>query len=103
LDNEKVQFNVKRFKIETTTLNNKFYFIKEVEGNYVEVISTDPDPIVVIRSGRGSQIRETKVKINDFVEVMGWKAIGNKLADYSKSTEIECFETGNDKNQPELF
>ncbi len=103
LDNEKVQFNVKRFKIETTTLNNKFYFIKEVEGNHVEVISTDPDPIVVIRSGRGSQIRETKVKINDFVEVMGWKAIGNKLADYSKSTEIECFETGNDKNQPELF
>lgn len=103
LDNEKVQFNVKRFKIETTTLNNKFYFIKEVEGNYVEVVSTDPDPIVVIRSGRGSQIRETKVKVNDFVEVMGWKAIGNKLADYSKSTEIECYETASDKNQPELF
>ena len=28
LDNEKLQYNVKRFKIETTTLNNKFYFIK---------------------------------------------------------------------------
>ena len=28
LDNEKQQFNVKRFKIETTTLHNKFLFIK---------------------------------------------------------------------------
>ena len=29
LDKEKVQFNIKRFKIETTTLRNKFSFIKE--------------------------------------------------------------------------
>src|SRR5436190_3955433 len=29
LDNEKKQFNVKRFKVETTTLKNKFFFIKE--------------------------------------------------------------------------
>ena len=35
LDNEKMQFNVKRFKIETTTLHNKFFFIKEGEGNQV--------------------------------------------------------------------
>ncbi|HRD43538.1 MAG TPA: DNA gyrase/topoisomerase IV subunit A, partial [Ferruginibacter sp.] len=32
LDNEKFQFNIKRFKIETTTLNNKFFFIKEGKG-----------------------------------------------------------------------
>jgi topoisomerase-4 subunit A len=29
LDNEKLQYNIKRFKIETTTLHNKFLFIKE--------------------------------------------------------------------------
>ncbi len=33
LDKEKLQYNIKRFKIETTTLHNKFFFIKEGEGN----------------------------------------------------------------------
>jgi len=76
LDNEKLQFNVKRFKIETTTLNTKFSFIKEGEGNYLEAVSTDEKPIAVITSGRGAQSRTSKVKVADFVEIMGWKAIG---------------------------
>src|SRR5690606_3365266 len=42
LDKRNLQFNVKRFKIETTTLKNKFFFIKEGDGNYLEAISTDP-------------------------------------------------------------
>jgi topoisomerase-4 subunit A len=104
LDNEKLQFNIKRFKVETTTLSNKFYFIKEAEGNYVEAVTTDPSPIAIIRSGRGSQAKESKVKIADFIEVMGWKAVGNKLTDFTKSTEIEWAESGkNQKKQAELF
>jgi topoisomerase-4 subunit A len=103
LDNEKLQFNVKRFKIETTTLNNKFYFIKEVEGNYVEAVSTEKDPVALIRSGRGAQARESKVKIGDYVEVMGWKAVGNKLTDFSKSTEISWFPQEGDTKQAALF
>ena len=103
LDNEKLQFNVKRFKIETSTVDTKFYFIKEAKGNYVETVSTDESPILIIRSGRGAQIRETKVKISDFVEVMGWKAIGNKLADFTKTTELEWLVSGDGKKQPELF
>ncbi|QEC43692.1 DNA gyrase/topoisomerase IV subunit A [Pseudobacter ginsenosidimutans] len=106
LDNDKQQFNVKRFRIETTTLFNKFTMIKEGPDNYLEAVSTHPEPIVVIRQGRGQQQRTSKIKINDFVEVMGWKAVGNKLADFSKSTEFEWVmkekkEEAND--QPELF
>jgi topoisomerase-4 subunit A len=106
LDNDKQQFNVKRFKIETTTLHNAFSFIKEGEGNYLEAVTTHPEPIVQIRAGRGAQARTTKVKINDFVEVMGWKAVGNKLADYTKSTEFEWVmkeEKASESDQPELF
>ncbi|HLO80637.1 MAG TPA: DNA gyrase/topoisomerase IV subunit A, partial [Chitinophagaceae bacterium] len=88
-DNEKLQFNVKRFKIETQTLNNKFYFIKEGADNYLEAVTSHQEPVVLVKSGRGTQQRSTKVKINNFVEVMGWKAVGNKLADFSKSTEFE--------------
>lgn len=105
LDNDKQQFNVKRFRIETTTLHNKFTMIKEGEGNYLETVTTHPEPIVLIKQGRGQQARTSKIKIYDFVEVMGWKAVGNKLADFSKSTEFEWVmkEKKDENEQPELF
>ncbi len=103
LDSEKNQFNVKRFRIETTTLNNKFYFIKEAPGNYVEAMSLEESPILIIRSGKGAQIKETKIKIADFVELMGWRAIGNKLTDYTKTTEIEWVGTDGNTKQTQLF
>ena len=46
LDNEKLQYNVKRFKIETNTLNNKFLFIKEGKGNRLVKASTADEPIL---------------------------------------------------------
>ena len=103
LDKEKLQFNVKRFKIETTTMNTKFSFIKEGEGNYLEAVSTVVKPIAVITSGKGAQSRTSKVKIADFVEIMGWKAIGNKLTDYTKSTQIIWQDVEGNKKQAELF
>jgi topoisomerase-4 subunit A len=102
LDNEKAQFNVKRFRIETTTLNNNFHFIREGEGNYLEAVTTADKPVISIKSGRGAQARVVKVKLHDFVEVMGWKAIGSKLADYSKSTEMEWVHKP-ESPQQELF
>ncbi|MBC6489384.1 DNA gyrase/topoisomerase IV subunit A [Flavihumibacter stibioxidans] len=89
LDNEKLQFNVKRFRIETSTLQNRFLFIKEGNGNRLEVVTTDSKPVLLLHTGRGAQARTQKIKLGDFVEVMGWKAVGNKLADYNKSTEME--------------
>lgn len=92
LDNEKLQFNVKRFRIETTTLQSKFLFIKEGKDNRLEIVSTQPKPVLLLTTGRGAQARNQKIKLADFVEVMGWKAAGNKLADYTKSTEMEWEE-----------
>lgn len=108
LDNDKKQFNVKRFKIETTTINNRFGFIKEGDGNYLDMVTTHEQPIVQINTGRGSQSRSSKIKIADFVDVMGWKAIGNKLADFTKSTGFEWVMKvkkveEEDNGQQELF
>ncbi|KIC93908.1 DNA gyrase/topoisomerase IV subunit A [Flavihumibacter solisilvae] len=89
LDNEKMQYNVKRFRIETTTLQSKFLFIKEGTGNRLEVVTTDPKPVLLLHTGKGTQSKTQKLKLHEFVEPMGWKAIGNKLADYTKSTEME--------------
>lgn len=104
LDNEKQQFNVKRFKIETTSLQTKFMFIKEGDGNRIEAVSTDEKPILVVQTGRGAQVRKAKFKIAKMVEVMGWKAVGAKLMDYSKSIEMEWEKKQDEQTQqPELF
>ena len=89
LDNEKLQFNIKRFKIETSTLQSKFLFIKEGKGNRLEAVTTQSKPVLLIHSGRGAQSRTQKIKVADFIDVMGWKAVGNKLADFTKTTEVE--------------
>ncbi|MBN8675979.1 MAG: DNA gyrase/topoisomerase IV subunit A [Chitinophagales bacterium] len=103
VDNEKKQYIVKRFKIETTTLKSKFLFIKEGNNNYVEAVTTDEEPILAVQQGRGEQIRKAKFKIAKMVEVMGWKAVGAKLVDYSKSVEMEWVKPKAEDNQPELF
>jgi topoisomerase IV subunit A len=106
LDNEKLQYNVKRFKIETTTVHNKFLFIKEGEGNRLEMITLHPEPVVVVKSGRGAQAKTQKIKIAGFVEVMGWKAVGSKLFDFTKSVEFEWGHKEEAKEKPpqtELF
>jgi len=103
VDMEKKQFMVKRFKIETTTLKNKFSFIKEGEGNYVEAVTTMDDPILAMQQGRGAQIRKGKLKINKIAEITGWRTVGTKLADFSKSTEMEWVKPKEEDNQPELF
>ena len=104
LDNEKLQFNIKRFKIETTTLHSKFFFIKEGKDNRLEMVSTDAEPILVVQSGRGQMIRKAKFKVIKLVEVMGWKAVGAKLTEFSKSVEMEWEKKDDKENlQPELF
>lgn len=103
VDNDKKQYMVKRFKIETTTLKTKFLFIKEGDGNYVEAVTTDEEPVLAMQQGRGTQIRKAKLKIVKIAEVTGWKTVGTKLADYSKSTEMEWVRPKDENKQPELF
>ena len=103
LDNEKLQFNVKRFRIETTTLHNKFMFIREGEGNRLEAISTEKEPVILISSGRGAQAKTQKIKLVPFVEVMGWKAAGAKLFDFNKSVNMDWEVKKSKGGQQELF
>ncbi len=101
-DLDKKQYMVKRFKIETTTLRNKFMFIKEGEGNYVEAVCTDQEPVLSVQQGRGAQVRKGKLKITKIAELSGWKTVGTRLLDYSKSVEMEWVKEGK-SNQQELF
>jgi topoisomerase-4 subunit A len=103
LDKEKLQYNIKRFKIETTTLHSKFFFIKEGKDNMLETVTTADHPVLKVQTGRGQQVSKAKFKVDKFVEVMGWKAVGAKLVDYSKSVEMEWEVKEKDSGQGELF
>jgi topoisomerase IV subunit A len=102
-DIEKKQFYVKRFKIETTTLHNKFLFIKEGEGIHLETVTTAENPVLRFEKGRGSQIRNINYKIGKNVEVTGWKAVGTRFEDYSKSATMHWVEQTNEGLQTKLF
>lgn len=104
VDQEKKQFMLKRFRIETTTLRSKFSCIKEGAGNFLETVTTDPEPQLSIQQGRGAQQRKAKLKITKMAEVTGWRTVGVKMADYTKSTEMEWVRsTPSTQSQSTLF
>ncbi|MDQ6844855.1 MAG: hypothetical protein M3Z92_10950, partial [Bacteroidota bacterium] len=64
---------------------------------------TAEEPVLAMQSGRGSQIRKARIKLNKVVDVMGWRAIGNKLTDSSKSDQMEWAEPPVPSAQKNLF
>lgn len=104
LDQDKKQFNVKRFVIETTTLKTPFSCIKEGTGNYLVAVTTEPEPLLIVTTGKGQQVRKATFKVAKMVEVTGWKTVGTKLTEFHKSIEMNWQEANKDNNaQPELF
>jgi topoisomerase-4 subunit A len=98
-DMEKKQYYVKRFKIETTSLHNKFFFIKEDKNIVLETITLANDPVLYFEKGRGAQVQKIKYKIGKNIEVTGWKSVGTRFEDYSKSVKMNWVETGDNKQQ----
>ena len=103
LDNEKLQYNVKRFKIDTTTLHSKFLFIKEGKGNTLSAISSEEHPVLAVKTGRGQQISKVNFKLDKIAEVMGRQAIGSRLIDFNKNIEMEWAMPKDDNPQQDLF
>lgn len=98
-DLDKKQYYVKRFKIETSSLHNKFFFIKEDNNTILETITTADDPVLYFEKGRGAQVQKIKYKIGKNIEVTGWKSVGTRFEDYSKSVKMSWVEIGENKQQ----
>ena len=73
------QFNVKRFLIESQTLKSKYTFIKEGEGNYLELVTTNQEPIVTVVSGKRANLKEEVIPLHETIDITGWKTIGSFL------------------------
>ncbi len=73
---------VKRFLVETLTINKPFMCIPEGKDNRIVMATDFVEPIIVMErkggKGKDSNIEET-YNLTEFIEVKGWKAIGNKI------------------------
>ena len=71
----------KRFKVETTSLDKKFSFIGDAKGSKLVFVSTDQFPrfeLAFMRVNKGA-VEKSTILLDEFVDVRGWKALGNKL------------------------
>ncbi len=80
-DHDKLQYNIKRFRIETTTMNTPFNIIREGENNYLELVTTEQAPVIKLTTGKKSEAKEQVMKVAQFVDVTGQRTIGTRLVD----------------------
>jgi topoisomerase-4 subunit A len=84
---------IKRFKIETSTIDKKFLFISDHKASKLVASSINYAPNVQIKhkpDGKTSEIE--LMPIDELVDVRGWKAIGSKL-NYPKLTDAKFIDT----------
>lgn len=75
-------FFVKRFLIETTTINKKFNIVTDHKQSYLKLISTEGQPQVKVKLQKGKEVEEQEFDLDMLIDVKGWKAIGNKLSSH---------------------
>jgi topoisomerase-4 subunit A len=73
-------FFVKRFLIETTTLNKRFNFITEHKQSYLQLVTTDAQAQVSVTFLKGKVEEQMDYDLEMLIDVKGWKALGNKLS-----------------------
>ena len=79
-DAKQKTYYVKRFLIETKTINSKFLFITEGDKNMCLVATDLKLPEITLLTGKTKKdSTEQTINLAEFIDVKGWKAIGNKL------------------------
>lgn len=81
-DGEQRLYLIKRFLIETSTMDKRFLFISEHNRTELLAVSYDHKPRVEVKykKDRKSDILTEIFKLEEFVDIRGWKAQGNRMA-----------------------
>ncbi len=98
VDGESKQYMVKRFNIETSTMDKEFGFISEGIGSRLVAVSTAESPEVEmeVQKSKDKPKKLETVSLDEIVDVMGWKAIGNRISEYkvTKVSLVQDEDTG---------
>lgn len=79
---------VKRFQVETTSLDQKFNFITDHKSSKLTYAVIGDQAKVLYKYRSGGETHEEELDFAEFIDVKGWKAIGNKLIE-AKITSIK--------------
>lgn len=80
---------VKRFLVETSTLNKKFNFISDHKQSRLTVVTTDKQPQVKVKLQKGKEVDENVYDMDMLIDVKGWRAVGNRLSNHTvKAIEL---------------
>ncbi|HEY3405167.1 MAG TPA: DNA gyrase/topoisomerase IV subunit A [Ohtaekwangia sp.] len=93
VDGESKQYMVKRFMIETSTLDKEFGFISESIGSRLVAVTTSEAPEVeveLIKNKDKGKVVET-MNLEELVDIKGWKALGNRLSQF-KVTKVSTLQ-----------
>jgi topoisomerase IV subunit A len=70
---------VKRFKIETSTINQRFFFIPEGLTSKLYFATFHEESSIKITYKSGKEKEEHEFLLDEFIDPKGWKALGNRL------------------------
>ena len=83
------EYYVKRFKVEMKTEKYKTLIISEHNNSKLYVFSSQPEVWVKFNVIKGKDKKaEEQIKVNDLIDVKGWKALGNRLTQYDITGKI---------------
>lgn len=72
---------IKRFQIETNTNNQRFNFITEHKNSKLYMASLNERPKVTYSTKLKNKKTDWELELADFIDVKGWKALGNKVSE----------------------
>ncbi|MEE9372094.1 MAG: DNA gyrase/topoisomerase IV subunit A [Saprospiraceae bacterium] len=81
-EGEKGWTMVKRFEVETTKNDQRFSFVTESRSSKLYYATTEQVPIVIYSYKEGGSKTEREINLAEFIDVKGWKALGNKLGEH---------------------
>jgi topoisomerase IV subunit A len=90
-DGNKQQTFVKRFKVETTKLGEQFSYIGDHAQAKLYFATAQAGQRVEYGMKVQNKTMKGELSLDEFIDVKGWKAMGNKLTDY-KITSIKEIE-----------
>ena len=79
---------VKRFEIETTTNNQRFSYLTEHKSSKLFFASVKDNPVIKYNVRINKIKEEFELEVADFIDVKGWKSLGNKLEE-SRITNVK--------------
>jgi len=96
-EGEKGWTMIKRFMVENTSSGQRYKFITDHRSSKVNLVTIEEFPTVKYSFMSGGQKQERTLDVFDFIEIKGWKALGNKLMD-KKILTIDLATENTDDN-----